>query len=244
VANKALAGKAVLVTGAASGIGRATALRMGEEGAALVLGDLDLPGADTVAADIRAAGGQVTALAFDAADPASCRDLVDRAAENLGRLDVLANIAGVLARGPFEDCAPADWDRVIAINLTSYFHTCQRALPHLLATSGNIVNMASSAALRGVAMAVAYSASKHGVVGLTKSLAAEFKDRGVRVNAICPGPIDTPMIQAHKPPPGSGVAFGEPEDIAAAVVYLAGDEARFVNGAILSVDGGQMASGR
>ncbi len=236
-----LAGKAILVTGAASGIGRATALRMAAEGAVLVLADRDVGGVETVAAQI---GNAATAIAFDAGDPASCRRLVDQAVARLGRLDVLANIAGVLVRGPFEDCTPEDWDRVIQVNLTSYFHTCQQALPHLVATRGNIVNMASSAAVRGVALAVAYSASKHGVVGLTKSLAAEFKTRHVRVNAICPGPIDTPMIQAHKPPPGSAIAFGVPEDIAAAVVYLASDDARFVNGAILSVDGGQTASGQ
>lgn len=185
--NGRLAGKAALVTGAASGIGRASALRMGAEGAELVLADLNLEGARAVAEEVEAAGGKATAMEFDAADGAFCRHLVDRAVAILGRLDVVANIAGVLQRGPFAEIPVETWDSVIAINLTAHFHIIQQALPHLTATRGNIVNMASSAAQRGVALSAAYSASKHGVVGLTKSLAAEFKDRHVRVNAISPG---------------------------------------------------------
>jgi len=242
-----LRGKAVLVTGAASGIGEATAFRLGQEGATLVLADLDLDGARAVAAEISAIGGPATAVAFDAIDPQSCRRLVDEAVRILGRLDVVANIAGVLRRGRFEDCTGDDWDRVIAVNLSCHFHIIQQALPHLIATQGNVVNMSSTAALRGVAYSAAYSASKHGVIGLTKSLAAEFADRHVRVNAICPGPIPTPMLAAVKPipdaPAGSGrVALGDPADIAAAVVYLASDEAKFVTGTVLAVDGGLTAA--
>ena len=240
-------GKAILVTGAASGIGKATALRLGQEGAILVLADVNLAGALAVADTVNATGGPATAVAFDATDSKSCRWLVDEAVRLLGRLDVVANIAGVLRRGRFEDCTAEDWDRVIAVNLTCHFHIIQQALPHLIATRGNIVNMSSTAALRGVAFSAAYSASKHGVIGFTKSLAAEFADRHVRVNAICPGPIPTPMLTSLKPfegaPASSGrVAFGDPADIAAAVVYLASDEAKFVTGAVLAVDGGLTAA--
>ena len=148
-------------------------------------------------------GGTACALTFDAADATSCRRLVDDAVAALGRLDIVANIAGILQRGPFEEIAPEEWDRVIAVNLTCHFHIIQQALPHLTETRGNIVNMASSAGIRGVAMSAAYSASKHGVVGLTKSLSAAFKARGIRVNAIAPGPIDTPLIRPIRPAPGA-----------------------------------------
>ena len=240
-----LAGKAGLVTGAASGIGRASALRLAQEGAALALGDRDRAGVAEVAAEIVAMGGTACALTFDAADATSCRRLVDDAVAALGRLDIVANIAGILQRGPFEEIAPEEWDRVIAVNLTCHFHIIQQALPHLTETRGNIVNMASSAGIRGVAMSAAYSASKHGVVGLTKSLSAAFKARGIRVNAIAPGPIDTPLIRPIRPAPGapgSEIAWGEPADVAAAVAYLASDDAKFVNGAILYIDGGSTAA--
>ena len=242
-----LKGKAILVTGAASGIGRATALRLGAEGALLALADRDLDGAQVTAAEIAAAGGKATAIRFEASDGASCRAMVDRAVAVLGRLDVVANIAGMLQRGPFAEITAEVWERTLAVNVTSMFHIIQQALPHLTATRGNIVNMASSAAQRGVPQSAAYSASKHAVVGLTKSLAGEFKDRHIRVNAISPGPIATPLIMAIKPAPGqpgANIAWGEPEDVAAAVVFLASDEAKFVNGAVLTVDGSQTAVGQ
>jgi meso-butanediol dehydrogenase/(S,S)-butanediol dehydrogenase/diacetyl reductase len=244
VPDTSLQGKAVLVTGAASGIGRATALRLAQEGAVLALADRDHEGVNETAAEIAAMGGTATALVFDAADGASCRRMVDEAVTALGRLDVVCNIAGILHREPFEDVTPETWDKVIAINLTAHFHIIQQALPHLVATQGNIVNLASSAASRGVPLSAAYSTSKHGVVGLTRSLALAFRDRHVRVNAISPGPIVTPMTQPYKAPPGSPgdtLAWGEPADIAAAVVYLTSDQAKFVTGTILSVDGGQTA---
>jgi meso-butanediol dehydrogenase/(S,S)-butanediol dehydrogenase/diacetyl reductase len=247
MANGRLKGKAVLVTGAASGIGRMTALRMAAEGADLALGDRNLEGAQATADEIIAAGGKATAFQFEAADGTSCRSLVDRAVAALGRLDVLANIAGILQRGPLAEMTAETWDATFAVNITAHFHLIQQALPHLAATRGNIVNMASSSAMRGVPQSSAYSASKHAVVGLTKSLAGEFKPLHIRVNAISPGPIETPLIQAIRPPPGSpqaAIVWGETEDVAAAVVYLASDEAKFVNGAILTVDGGQTAVGQ
>ena len=242
-----LTGKTALVTGAASGIGRATALRLAAEGAHVALADRNLEGAEQAAAEIQAAGGDALAFQFDAANGASCRGLVDRVAGTLGRLDILANIAGVMQRGPFAEMTEEIWATTLAVNITALFHITQQALPHLTETQGCIVNMASVSAIRGVPLSSAYSASKHAVVGLTKSLAGEFQDRHVRVNAIAPGPIDTPLIRPIKPPPGSplaSIAWGEPEDIAAAVAYLASDDARFINGTIFSIDGGQTAVGR
>ena len=242
-----LKGRAALVTGAASGIGRATALRLARDGAHVALADRNLEGAEEAAAEIQANGGDALAFQFDAANGASCRGLVDRAVKMLGRLDILANIAGVMQRGPFAELTEETWDTVLAVNITALFHINQQALPHLTETQGCIVNMAAVSAIRGVPLSSAYSASKHAVVGLTKSLAGEFQDRHVRVNAIAPGPIDTPLIRPIKPPPGSplaSIAWGEPEDIAGAVAYLVSDEARFLNGTILSIDGGQTAVGR
>ena len=247
MADGRLKGKAALVTGAASGIGRATALRLAADGAKVALADRNLEGAEEVAAAIQREGGDALAFQFDAANGASCRSLVDRVAATLGRLDILCNIAGVMQRGPFAEMTAETWDTTLAVNITALFHVTQQALPHLTETQGCIVNMASVSAIRGVPLSSAYSASKHAVVGLTKSLAGEFQDRHVRVNAIAPGPIDTPLIRPIKPPPGSplaSIAWGEPEDIAAAVAYLVSDEAKFINGTIFSIDGGQTAVGR
>jgi meso-butanediol dehydrogenase/(S,S)-butanediol dehydrogenase/diacetyl reductase len=234
-------GKSAIVTGAASGIGKATAWRLGSEGAALVLADRDLAGAGTVAAEIGDAFGvAVYPVAFDATDPASCGRMVDRAFESLGRLDVLCNIAGVITGGPFAEISDAEWERVIAINLSSLFYITRQAMPHLVRTKGNVVNMASTAGLHGKAGRVAYSSAKAGVVGFTRSLAVEYAPMEVRVNALCPGGIGTPPVLAALkggPPPSR---LGEPADVAAAVAYLASDEARFVTGSIVEIDGGLM----
>src|ERR1700761_1029045 len=183
-----LKGKAALVTGGASGIGRATALRLAADGAHVALADRNLEGAEAVAREIAAAGGKALAFQFDAASGSSCRGMVDRVADALGRLDILANIAGVLQRGPFAEMTVETWDTTLAVNITALFHVTQQALPHLTETRGCVVNMASVSAIRGVPQSSAYSASKHAVVGLTKSLAGEFQDRHVRGNAIAPGP--------------------------------------------------------
>jgi meso-butanediol dehydrogenase / (S,S)-butanediol dehydrogenase / diacetyl reductase len=242
-------GKAAIVTGAASGIGRATAERLAAEGADLVLADRAFEALPT-----ELHGARIVPMRFDAEDAESCRRMVEDAVAALGRLDLLCNIAGILDWGHFAEFSAARWDRILRVNLTSLFHISQQALPHLIKSRGNIVNMASAGGLIGIAYTAAYCASKAGVVSLTKSLAVEYASAGVRVNAVAPGGIDTPLLTGAPPPEGidpaliarlspklDGGALGRPEDIAAAVAYLASDEARFVTGTVLSVDGGQTA---
>ena len=241
-------GKNVLVTGAASGIGRATAIKFAAEGAHVTIGDVNEAGLNETAGMMARAPRVVP---FDAMDFASCRALVAAAAQD--GLDVLCNISGILKWGPSEDFAVEDFERIMAVNTTSVFVLCQAALPHLIKSKGNIVNTASTASLQGIAYTIAYSASKHAVAAITKGLAIEFAARGVRVNAICPGQVNTAMGNAA-PPPGD-VDWGlvmrnvpklengscEPEDIAELFAYLASDKARKVTGSLFTIDGGQLA---
>lgn len=241
-------GKNVLVTGAASGIGRATAIRLAQEGASVTIGDVNAAGlAET--ADMMATKARVQP--FDATDFDSCRALVAAAAED--GLHAVCNISGFLKWGPTLDFAVEDFERIMKINATSFFVICQAAIPHLIKTKGNIVNTASTAALQGLAYTVAYAASKHAVAAITKSLAVEFGSKGVRVNAICPGHVKTPM--GNMPPPVGDVDWAlvmrnapkledgscEPSDIASLFAYLASDEAHKVSGALFTMDGAQLA---
>lgn len=241
-------GKSVLVTGAASGIGRATAILFANEGARVTIGDINAAGLKETA------GLMVSApkiVPYDAGDFASCRALVEAAATD--GLDVLCNVSGMLKWGPSLEFSLDDFERILRINTTSVFAMCQAALPHLIKSGGNIVNTASTAALQGIAYTVAYAASKHAVAAITKSLAIEFASKGVRINAICPGHVDTPM--GNSPPPPGDVDWSlvmrnapklpngscAPSDIAEAFAYLASDAARKITGTLLTVDGGQLA---
>ncbi|MBA4088987.1 MAG: short-chain dehydrogenase [Sphingobium sp.] len=244
------AGKSAIVTGAASGIGLAVAKRLAAEGARVVIGDRNVEGLEAAAHDI---GNAATAVALDVADAASCRAMVDRAVALNGGLDVLCNIAGILDFGRLADVDEGRWDRVIAINLSGVYHMARAAMPHLVERRGTIVNMASAAGLVGVPFNAAYSASKHGVIGLTKALALEFSKEGVRVNAVCPTGVKTPMVaQASRAdidwsmvmraaPWLDDGALCDPEDIADAVAFLASHEAKRITGTALAVDGGQTA---
>jgi NAD(P)-dependent dehydrogenase (short-subunit alcohol dehydrogenase family) len=244
-------GKAALITGAASGIGRATALRLASEGAALHGADVDEAGLAETASQVQAAGGKMTASRHDLTQRDACFAAVEAAHASLGRLDVLGNIAGISRFHLFEELPESDWNLMLAVNLSAVLWTSQAALPHLVETKGAIVNAASVAGLIGQAYTVAYCATKGGVVQLTRALAMEYIDRGVRVNAVAPGGVDTPMNRTmHFPkamdwrlvkPYMGRRGMAQPEEIAAAIAYLASDEARFVHGAILSIDGGVAA---
>jgi meso-butanediol dehydrogenase / (S,S)-butanediol dehydrogenase / diacetyl reductase len=251
------AGKRVLVTGGASGIGRATAEQLGREGASLVLADYDIDGARSVAQSIaRESGVAASAVPFDAADAGSCRAMVDAAVESLGGLDVLCNIAGIMDWGGFLDFPEAAWERMLRIDLSSVFYISQRAMPHLISSRGNIVSIASAAGLTGLPYVAAYAAAKAGVIALTRSMAVEFAPQGVRVNAIAPGGVKTPMHAKSTDPVGVDQSMVqklgerhwpklgelcEPEDIALALAYLASNDARLVTGIVHIVDGGQLA---
>jgi NAD(P)-dependent dehydrogenase (short-subunit alcohol dehydrogenase family) len=242
------AGKSVLVTGAASGIGRATAILFAAEGARVTIGDINAAGLAETAAMMASAPKVVP---YDAGDFASCRALVEAAATD--GLDVLCNVSGLLKWGPSLDFAVEDFERILRINTTSVFVMCQAALPHLIKSGGNIVNTASTAALQGIPYTIAYAASKHAVAAITKSLAIEFASKNVRINAICPGHVDTPM--GNSAPPAGDVDWAlvmrnapklpdgtcAPSDIAEAFAYLASDAARKITGTLLTIDGGQLA---
>lgn len=246
-------GKVALVTGAASGIGRASAVRLAQEGAKLLLADINAAGLETVATQLREAHGtEVTCFAFDATDMKSCREMVARAVARFDRLDVLCNIAGIAGGWHFTEMTDTQWRRMLTINLDSVFAISQAAIPALIASKGNIINMSSASAKQGQAYLAAYCASKAAVVALTTSIAVEFAADGVRANAICPGGVNTNIHATIQFPkdideklmaklyPLSAIA--EPEEIAAAVAYLASDEARYVTGIDFSIDGGQTMS--
>jgi meso-butanediol dehydrogenase/(S,S)-butanediol dehydrogenase/diacetyl reductase len=244
------AGKRVLVTGAGSGIGRATALAFAGEGAALMLGDINESGLD----ETRRLIGEEVALrtaVFDAGQRGDCFELAEACARDLGGIDVLCNIAGFARSRHFTEYTEKDWQDMLAVNLSGVFYLCQAAMPALLDGGGCIVNMASSAGITGQAYQASYCATKGGVVMLTKALAMEYTKQGVRVNAICPGSVQTPLVENFSPPENLDkelfqrlfplIDAAQPEEIAALVLYLASEEARFVTGAAVPIDGGQTA---
>ena len=248
--------KVVVVTGAGSGIGRATALAFGSEGAKVMATDLNATSAQAVADQIRGAGGQAEALQADVSVAADVERMVTTTVERLGRLDVLMNNAGIIFLLPITQVPEEQWDQLMSINLKGVYLGCKYAIPQMIRQGkGAIVNTASIAGLRGVATYDTYCAAKGGVVQLTKAVAVEFAKMGVRVNCVCPGIIDTAMLDRGVAEMGldkatfvqlAGAAhpmgrIGRAEEVAAAVLFLASDEASFITGVALPVDGGMWA---
>jgi len=242
-------GQAVLVTGGGSGIGQQVCLAAAREGARVAIGDRDLDGAGRTAATIRAAGGEAHAFALDVADPESVNAFIAAAETALGRLDVLVNSAGVREIVSALDLSFEEWQRVISINLSGTFLPSQAFARRLAATGkgGRIVNLASVAGLMAAPKRTAYVASKHGVVGLTKQMALEFGELGIRVNAVAPGVVRTPMTERYFQDPAMAQTirdihaigrWAEPQEIANAILFLAAEENAFITGTILTVDGG------
>ncbi|MFI7401043.1 SDR family NAD(P)-dependent oxidoreductase [Streptomyces sp. NPDC049541] len=248
-----LAGRSVIVTGAGSGIGRAAALAFATRGARVVVADLNAEGADATVREIEQTGGAAVAVVGDLSEQAVVDQVVRTTVESFGGVDVLVNNAGIMDRmSALADVGDAEWERVIRVNLTAPFLLTRAVLPHMLqAGRGAIVNTASEAGIRGSAAGAAYTASKHAVVGLTKSLAVMYRNQGIRANAIAPGGTATGMVpgidgSAHGPAAlgpymGNVGRVSQPEEQAAAIVFLASDAASNVNGVILPVDNGWAA---
>lgn len=246
-------GHIAIVTGAGSGIGRATAIRLAVEGAAVACLDVAAEGVEETVEALGVLGGTALAQRCDVTSEDDVRQSVEQVAGSLGRPDVLCNVAGVGTFAHTTDMALAHWDRIIAVNLTGTFLMTREVLPHMLSPNagGSIVNVASTAGLVGSAYSAAYCASKGGVVMMTKALAIEFAGRGVRVNAVAPGGVDTPLIANFGLPPGgdpkhferimSRMGMCQPEQVAAAIVFLASEESSYTTGAVLAVDGGVTA---
>jgi NAD(P)-dependent dehydrogenase (short-subunit alcohol dehydrogenase family) len=244
-----VAGKVALITGAGSGIGRASALAFAREGAKVVVADVIVEGGEETVRLIQQAGGEAVFMRADVSQAVEVEALVKKAVATYGRLDCAHNNAGIEGPGATTvEYAEAMWDRVIAVNLKGVWLCMKYEITEMLKHGGGaIVNTASTAGLVGYPRGSAYVASKHGVVGLTKTAVLEYAKSGVRVNAVCPGAIDTPMmgrITDHRPQRAARMAaaepvgrMGQPGEIAEAVVWLCSDAASFVTGHAMAVDG-------
>jgi NAD(P)-dependent dehydrogenase (short-subunit alcohol dehydrogenase family) len=250
-----IAGKVALITGAASGIGRATALLFAREGAELVLADVNADAGQRVVDQITKSGGRAFFEGIDVTRAADCQRLVERAIREFGRIDILFNNAGIIRRATVLDLSEDDWDRVMAVNVKSIYLLSREVIPHMQkAGGGTIINTASGWGLTGGAKAAVYCASKGAVVLLTKAMAVDHGSQKIRVNCICPGDTDTGMLreearqlgeensrflaEAAQRPLGR---VGTPEEIAQAALYLASDASSFVTGTALVIDGGGLA---
>ncbi len=241
----------MIVTGAASGMGRATAHVFGDEGALVAVTDVTLDRAAPVADEIVAAGGTAAAWALDVSDDGQVRAVVDDVVARLGPVDVLVNNAGVSIPAPIESAGfDAAWATTFEINLHAHTRMVRACLPHLMRNGeGRIVNIASTEGVGATGSISPYTASKHGVIGLTRSLAVELGARGVTVNCVCPGPIHTGMTQLIPDDAKTKFArrrvplrrYGEPEEVAHATLSLALPASSYINGAVLVVDGGMTA---
>lgn len=246
-----LPGQVALVTGAASGISRAVAARFAREGASVLAADGNVAGSRETVEQICAAGGRASFAELDVSQPAQVSRVVQTTLDKFGGLDVLFNGAGILAYGTVAETELEMWEKIISINLTGTYLCCRAVLPHMIRQSkGAIINVASTTGAHDAcARAAAYVSSKGGVTLLTRAMAIDHAKHGIRVNAICPGPTDTPMLRKAMTPEQLDAfaktfpmgRLGRPEEIAGAAVFLASDDASFVTGLLLYVDGGQTA---
>lgn len=242
--------KTVIVTGAAGGIGSAIGARFAAEGARVVITDVNADGAEETAAAIRATGGNARAFAADIGTADGCQALVADVIASEGRIDVLCNNAGINRRGALLSLTAEDWRMSFAVNVDAMFHTCQAALPHMIAAGGGaIVNTASQWGLYPAPNHIAYNVTKAAVASFTQNLARDYAPQKIRVNAVCPGEIHTPMLEAGVTRSGRTIAdldklvpygrIGKPEEVAALVAFLASDEAAYMCGSLVEITGAQ-----
>jgi len=244
-------GKVALVTGAASGIGRATAERLAQEGASVVCADVQSQAIEDTAKRVRELGAEAEAVLCDVSDPDAVQAAMRATLDRFDSLHVLCNCAGILQFGHTHEFPLEDWNRIIGVNLTGTFLMCQAAIPHLLASGGNIVNISSTSGLKGHPWTAAYGASKGGVLALTYGIAIEYGKQGLRANAICPGSISTAMTDNFELPEGADPKlvyrimpldrFRGPETVASTVAFLASEDAAHINGVELRVDGATLS---
>lgn len=251
--SKAFQDKVVLITGASAGIGRAAALSFGSQGAKVVVSDVDVERGRAVVQEIVANEGTAVFIKADVSKESEVQHLIEETIENFGKLNFAFNNAGIEGQpAPTGECTTENWVRTIAINLTGTWLCMKYELPHILdAGGGAIINMASIAGLKGIGAMPAYTASKHGVVGLTKTAALDYAKKNVRINVVCPAAIDTEMVQRFSGGDPEALAgmhamqpigrMGTPQEVADAVIFLCSDEARFLTGVVLPIDGGTMA---
>jgi len=241
-------GKVALITGAASGIGRTTSLLLAQRGASVIGFDIDSSALADAVGEVQANGGVMTAVVGDVSSRDDCHSAVAETVDEYGRLDLLANIAGVASSQHLTDLGKDDWDRLVGVNLTGVIWCAQAAIPHLLEVNGSMVNVASSAAMIGQAYTVAYSATKGGVVALTRSLAMEYARTGIRINAISPGAVDTSLTRDYQIPDEADMKLVQryigfrgmagPSEIAQVIAFLASADASRIHGTVIPVDGG------
>jgi 3-oxoacyl-[acyl-carrier protein] reductase len=246
--SRSIASKVAIITGAASGMGRATAHLFADEGAHVAVVDQNSEGVQSVVDEIDGAGGNAAGWSLDITEPARVRELVDEVAARFGGIDVLVNNAGISRMAPIDHADYDDaWTRTLDVNLSAQVRLVRLCLPHLLASdSGRIINIASTEGLGASALASPYTAAKHGVVGLTRSLAVELGSRGITVNCICPGPIHTGMTAAIPDDAKRKFArrrvplrrYGNPEEVAHGTLNFALPASSYINGAVMPVDGG------
>ena len=250
-----LQGKVALITGAGSGIGRASALQFVREGAEVIAVDVSESGLAQTNAQIEALGGHCLSLTVDVSQETQVKAAIAEVIERFGRLDILFNNAGISVLKPITETTEADWDKVIGVNLKGVFFGCKHAIPPMVTQGkGIIINTASELAMVAQPLYGAYCASKGGVLAMTRALALEWANQGIRINTLCPGPVQTPLLQAEFDNEADPIAgeqsvvdtiplgrLGKPEEIAKVAVFLASDDSEFIHGASITVDGGKTA---
>ena len=250
-----LAGKVAIITGAGAGIGRAAALLFAKEGAKVVVADCDSEGGAETVGIIREDGGEATFIQVDVSKAADAERMARATVETYGKLDILVNNAGIYTQGSVVGLKEEGWDRILDVNLKGVFLCSKYCIPEMIkGGGGSIVNIGSEAGIVGIKNQVAYNVSKSGIIALTKSTAIDFAAHNIRVNCVCPGTTETPLVKAaleKAPDPAAARRdveesrpanrLGRPEEIAAGILYLASDESPYATGAILSIDGGYTA---